>query len=511
MAAVTAALQAGQAGGTLIAAIPFDLWSIYNPLIGQSDKFMFNTLWRFDENLVPIPELAESYEISPDGKVYTIHLVKTAKWHDGQPLTAHDVVFMIQTVLKPEVNFPFKFTLQVNGQDIAAEAVDDYTVKLTLPSPSAALIAHLSALWVLTIAPKHLLEGEDLETTAFNTNPVGSGPFKFKEQVDGDHQTLVRNDQYFEGVPLLDEIIVRPITDLQARLAAFQSGEIDVDTREEDIISTNQFAATEGSTAYVLPTPYVQQLTLNVADPILADVNVRKAIAHALDRPAMVRTVVGDENYVALSVMGPGHWAYNPAVSTYAYDPARANTLLDEAGWVLGADGVREKGSVKLSFLNQPWRDFERNYAPLIQQYLKAVGIDMTIETVPDFATIQTIRQEGNAQSLFYGSIDYEPGELHQYFHSTQAPPTGQNLWHYANPEVDRLLEQGLAETDLELRKPIYAKVQELILADCVTIPLHVHLNNVIVRTDRVSGYPEPAGNWSGVLLRAPWLVAKTE
>jgi peptide/nickel transport system substrate-binding protein len=198
-------------------------------------------------------------------------------------------------------------------------------------------------------------------------------------------------------------------------------------------------------------------------------------------------------------------------VPTYAYDLARANALLDEAGWVLGADGVREKGGTKLSFVNQPWRDFERNYAPLMQQYLKAVGIDMQIATVPDFATVEQIRHEGKAQSLFFGSIDYEPGELHQYFHSSQIPPTGLNVWHYANPEVDALLDQGLAEVDIEARKPIYAKVQELILADCVTIPLHVHLNNVIVRTDRVTGYPEPAGNWSGVLLQAPWKVAKTE
>lgn len=507
--AVHAAMQEGKAGGTLIASIPFDLWSVYNPLIGQSDGFIFDQLFRFDANLVPTPLLVQSYEVSDDRLVYTLNLVQNATWHDGEPVTAQDVVFTWQTVLKPEVNFPYKFALQVNGEDIQAEAVDDYTVKLTLPGPSAALIAHLAAPWVFSPAPKHLLEGENPDTAAFNTNPIGNGAFKFKEQVDGDHQTLVRNDAYWGGAPLLDELITRPITDLQARVAAFQAGEVDVDTREEDLIATQQFASVEGSTAYILPTPYVQQFILNNADPVLSDPIVRKAIAHSLDRAAMVRTVVGDEAYAANSVIGTSHWAYNPGVATYEYDPEKSKSMLDEAGWTVGDGGIREKDGVKLSFLNQPWRDFERNYSTLIQQYLQAVGIEMKIETVPDYATIQEIRTSGTAQSLYYGSIDYEPGELHQYFHSSQMAPAGQNLWNYSNPEVDALLEQGNGEIDIEVRKPIYAKVQELIMADCATIPMHVHLNNVIVRTDRVGGYPEPSGNWLGALLTAPNKVFK--
>jgi peptide/nickel transport system substrate-binding protein len=414
-------------GGTLICATPFDLFSIYNPLLSQTDPLIFSQLWRFDANLVPQPELAASYEVSPDGTVYTIHLRSDATWHDGQPVTADDVVFTVQTVLDPKVNFNYRFALQVDGKDIKAEAVDAHTVKFTLPGPDAPLVAHLTAPWVLQIAPKHLLAGQDLQKTSFNRNPVGSGPFKFKEQVDGDHQTLERYDNYFEGKPLLDQVITRPITDLQARLAAFQAGDIDVDLREEDNISTKQFAAVSGATAYILDTPYVQQLTLNNADPLFADSNVRQAIAHALDRESMVRTVIGESTDVARSVIGQKHWAYNGDVPTYDYNADKAKSLLDQAGWTVGGAGIREKGGQKFSFVNQPWRDFERNYAPLIQQYLKAVGIDMQIQTVPDFATVTQIRQSGKAQSLFFGCIDYEPGELFQYFHSSQVPPTGQN------------------------------------------------------------------------------------
>ncbi len=504
------AMRGQESGGTLIVSVPFDLFSVYNPLISMTDLAMFSNLMRFDQQLLPTPQLAKSWEISEDGLVYTFHLVDNATWHDGNPVTAADVVFTITEALKPEVNFLYRFTLQVNGVDVAPEAVDDYTVKITLPSPSATFLAHMAAPWVLQVAPKHLLEGENQDTTSFNTAPVGSGPFKFVEQVDGDHLTLARHDGYFEGTPLLDEIIFRPITDMQARLAAFQAGETDIDNREEDLISTAQFGEVEGATPYILETPYVQQFTVNCEDPLFTDARVRQAIAYALDRPAMVRTVIGDEAYAALSVMGPGHWAYNASVPTYSYDVEKAKALLDEAGWVDNG-GVREKDGVKFSFTNHAWRDFERGYAPLIQQYLAEVGIEMKIDAVPDYTTIETIRQDPKSQSLFYGSIDYEPGELHQYFHSSQFTPTGLNVWHYANAEVDAWLEEGLATTDQAARTEIYAKVQDKLIADCVTIPMHVHLNNLIVRTDRVSGYAEPVGNWLGVLFTSPWTLAKTE
>jgi peptide/nickel transport system substrate-binding protein len=498
-------------GGTLIVSVPFDLFPVYNPLISQTDLFMFSNLLRFDPTLQPTPQLAKSWDISDDGLVYTFTLVDNATWHDGEPVTAADVVFTAQTALQPEVNYLYKFTLQVNGEDVQVEAVDDHTVKMTLPAPNATFLAHMAAPWVFQIAPKHLLEGENQDTAAFNTAPIGSGPFKFVEQVDGDHITLARHDGYFEGTPILDEVILRPIIDMQARLAAFQAGEVDIDNREEDLISTDQFGAVEGATPYILETPYVQQFTMNAEDPLFSDARVRQAIAYALDRPAMVRTVIGDEAYAARSVMGPGHWAYNADVPAYEFDVDKSKALLDEAGWVDTGGGVREKDGTKFSFTNYAWRDFERGYAPLIQQYLQAVGIEMKIEAVPDYATIQEYRLSGTAQSLFFGSIDYEPGELHQYFHSSQFTPTGLNVWHYANPEVDELLEQGNATIDQAARTDIYHQVQAKLIEDCVTIPMHVHLNNIIVRTDRVSGYAEPTGNWLGVLFPSPWTLQKTE
>ena len=496
--------QEGTPGGTLYVASPFDFTATINPMIGNTDGLIFSYLLKWDDQLIPGPSLAKEWTISDDGLVYTFTLVDNASWHDGTPLTANDVVFTVQTALLPETNFLFKFALQVNGVDITVEAPDDYTVVFTLPEPNATFLAHLASPWVLQIVPQHLLEGENQDTTDFGLNPIGSGPFKFVEKVDGDHMTYARNEEYFGGAPMLEEVIIRPIVDMQARIAAFQAGEIDIDNREEDLISTAQFAETEGSTAYILQTPYTQQFTMNAEDPLFSDANVRRAIAYALDRPAMVRSVIGDENLAAHSVIGPGHWAYNDALETYPYNVDMANQMLDEAGWVREGDGVRTKDGVEFSFTNYAWRDFERGYAPLIQQYLAEVGIQMNIEQVPDWATIQEHRLGSTAQSLFYGSIDYDPGELHQYFHSSQFTPTGQNVWHYGNPDLDALLEAGNATTDQAERIDLYKQAQQIIIDDCVTIPMHVPINNVIVRTDRVAGYPEPAGNWLGVIYTDP-------
>ena len=497
-------------GGTLIAASPFD-FTPFNPLLGFGGNYLlWSRLFKFDAKLNPIPDLAEDFEISDDRTVYTIRLRQNAFWHDGTPVTADDVIFTIESDLDPSNQFPMAHVLKVGNEPVRVAKVDDYTVTFTVAEPYAPLLAHMAASWVLPIGPKHLLDGVDLQTTDFNVNPVGSGPFKFKEVVQGDHLSLERFDQFYFGTPLLDGIIIRVLTDKEARLAAFQAGEIDLDMFEEDLIVTQQVAGVPGAKSYALDTPYVQQFTLKNTDPLFADVRVRQAISHAIDKPNMVRTVIGDADYAAWSVVGKIHWAHNPDTPRYEYDPEKAKALLAEAGWSdTDGDGVLEKNGEKFVFTHAAWRPFERDYAPLIQQFLKAVGIQMEIQTVSDYATIQVLRQGGEAQSLIYGSIDYEPGELFQYWHSNRFPPAGQNVWFYANERVDDLLQQGQMEFDVAKRAAIYREVQQYIMEEAATIPLHFHVQVDIARADRIAGYPEPVGNWNGVLYQEPWKIYK--
>jgi peptide/nickel transport system substrate-binding protein len=511
-AAPTVAPSTPAKGGILTAASPFD-FTIPNPLISASggSSLLWSRLFKFDSTLTPIPDLAESLEISEDNLTYTVKLRKNALWHDGQPVTADDVVFTMEHILDDSNTFAFAFAFKVKGNPVKVAKVDDHTVTFTVPELYAPFLAHMASGWVMAIAPKHLLDGVDIQTTDFNQKPIGSGPFKVKEMVQGDRLVLSRFDQYYMGEPLLDEIVIRVLTDQEARLAAFQSGDIDIDLREEDMVVTRQFASVEGATAYILETPYVQQFTMNNADPLFSDVRVRKAMSHAIDKANMVRTVIGDEQMTAWQVVGPSHWAHEADVTKYEYDPEKAKQLLEEAGWVDDGSGVRAKDGQKFIFTHYAWRQFEQNYAPIMQQFLKAVGIQMDIQVVPDYPTISELRSNGTSQSLIFGSIDYEPAELFQYFHSSSVPPQAQNVWNYASPEVDKLLEEGQSSLDQEKRTPIYKEVQRRIADDAATIPLHYHLNNEIVRTDRVAGYPEPAANWNGVLYQEPWKIYKID
>ena len=291
-------------------------------------------------------------------------------------------------------------------------------------------------------------------------------------------------------------------------MAAFHAREIDY-CEEQSAADARAYEHIPGVRVETVTTPFVQQLTLNVADPIFADPAVRRAIAHALDRPSMVRAVVGSDAYVARSIVGPVHWSYSADVPSYAYEPERAERLQPAASRRRGADGVRVRGTQRLAFVNHAWREWERSYATLIVQYLRRIGVEMTVRVAPDFASIEAVRRTGTAQSLYFGSFDYEPSELYQYFHGSQSPPAGVNLGHYGNPVVDDLLVRAQVTTGLADRKALYAEVQSRILDDCATIPLHVHMVSCVIGP-RLGGYPPPKGNWQAVIHDRPWLLTTT-
>ena len=491
--------------GTLIVGYGWELPPVQNPLLDAADRLLFSKLLRLDRNFIPQPELAESFARSPDGLSYVLVLREGATWHDGHPVTADDVVFTVRTALLPTTPFPSKYLLRSGGQDVVVTAEGARRVRFVMPRPDPAFLAHLGASNGPRIAPRHLLEGQDLQRSPFNWHPVGSGPFRLRELLDGMRITFERNLTYFEGTPCLREIIYESMPDPEARLAAFHAGEIDV-SQEDNLERARQYMRLPGIDVHIVTTAFVNQLALNQRDPLFSDRRVRRAIAHALDRPAMARAALGDEMFFEPSLIGPTHWAHHPSVPRYAYDPDRAQRLLDEAGWKRGSSGVRERSGVPFRFTTPLTIDLDRRYGTLIQQYLRAVGIEQILEPVVDYAVAVKRRASDRLQTAFHGCINYEPSELYSCWHSSQIPPTGQNLWRFANAEVDHLLERAGEELDHETRRGLYARVQERILEECPTIPLHVFVQGHIVRR-RISGYPPPSGNYTGILHQAPWRI----
>ncbi|MCA9863612.1 MAG: peptide ABC transporter substrate-binding protein, partial [Thermomicrobiales bacterium] len=368
--------------------------TIFNPLKSTlevdrgAQMAIFDSLWRINEGAELIPNLAteipsvENGGISEDGLTYTFKLRDDAKWHDGEPFTAGDVVFSHNLIMNPDFVAGTKI-----GHDKVAEisAPDDYTVTMTLSEPYAPFLFT----WGDTfLVPEHVLaEVEDPNTAEFNsTSPVGTGPFKFVERVPGDHITLEANPEYHGPGPYLDTLIFKYVPDLTGLFTQFKTGEVDV-TGIQGITADNYAEAQtlEGKVINAGPASFVEFIYMNFGNEVFQDKAVREAMYAAMDKANIIDAVYYGVQTPTESYLPQQSWAYNPDLTPQTYDVEAAKKILDDAGWAPGADGIREKDGVKLSFTNSTTagnkvREQAQQY---LQQTWKEAGIDMQINNMP--------------------------------------------------------------------------------------------------------------------------------
>ncbi len=461
-----------------------------NPIVTGSSflEYMFDPLYRLGAEGNPVPRLAESWDISPDGKTYTFYLREDVKWHDGEPFTAADVTFTVAAILDPDTETGLRDNLQVAGENVTCEAVDDYTVKFTLPEPYAPFIYKIPA---IQIVPKHLLENEpDINTAAFNQNPVGTGPFMWKELVPGDHMTFVANDDFYLGKPGCKAVIVRLIPDSAAAVAALKAGEIDVVESEEP--TDHAWAAENDYKAYWSLPGGIMYLWLNPAKvPAFGDVKVRQAMSYALDRDALTKVYDGSEPaYNIISPYGVTSRFYNQDVTKYTYDPDMARELLEEAGWTdTDGDGFVDKNGQNLGFtvIGQTGWKTAQDMLTVTQAWYKDVGIDMQIQLLESSAFREARGNPEVVEASFTGTPSpLDPDDLRVVYHSQG----GRNLFGYVNERVDELFAQGVVESDLEKRKAIYAEIQKLTLDDMPYIPTVFYSVGLLVNP-HLKGLPD--------------------
>ncbi len=302
------------------------------------NKTVYNNLVKYklvDGNIEVVPDLAESWEPNDDLTQFTFKLRQDATWHDGEPVTAEDVKFTFDTILNPDITARFRGPISsVQSVDM----VDDYTVTFNLASPFAPLPVMLG--YNQAIVPKHLLDGQDLNQPAdFLAAPVGSGPFKFKELSQGAYLEVEANEDYFGGRPNLDGIIFQVITDGNARVAQVKSGDVDFTVIEPPQIDSVK----DDANLKIVEATQVNYyfFAFNHTVERLQDARVRQALTMALNRQAIVDTVLKGYGQIANGPIHPslGDY-YNPDVTTYAYDQDGAKALLEEAGWTAGSDGI---------------------------------------------------------------------------------------------------------------------------------------------------------------------------
>lgn len=472
-----------------------------NPILASEmasitvNSFLFNGLVKYDENLEIAPDLAESWDILDDGRRIVFHLRKDVKWHDGTPLKAEDVVFTMQKVLDPETNTFNAGLFKIDGKNIEFRAIDEHTMEAVLPKPFAPFLNNLT---LSPIAPKHLLEKEDINKCDFNEKPVGTGPFKFVEWKTSDRVVLEANPGYFKGKPKLDRIEIRIIPSAEGSRIALLSQQIDMAglSAEDLFILSHLEKIPDHLQIHKWKDFTYFYFAFDLTNPLFSDKRVRQAMNYAIDRKTLVKTVL---HGTGIPISGPipaASWAYNKDVDNYDYNREKARELLDEAGWKLNSDGIREKDGRKLSFrVNYKNGSGSSEGACIqLQNYLKEVGIEIKLQAL-DFGALINSLYPDKFQSVVFDWVEPFDPDIFVEWHSSQCGADGMNFMTYKNPEVDVLLEKAREIQDREERKKLYFEIQQKIVADAPYVWLWNQEAAVGVNK-RVKGLsrPNPAG-----------------
>jgi peptide/nickel transport system substrate-binding protein len=431
-------------------------------------KVQYNNLVQYqlvDNHIEIVPDLAASWEAAEDLSSYSFTMHEGVTWHDGTPFTTEDVKFTIETILNPDNNGAGR--ANISSID-TVEVVDELNVTLNLKAPFAALPVMLG--YNRMIFPKHLLEGADFANpTDFMANPVGTGAFKFKEKVQGSHLELERFDAYFGGAPHLDGVIFKVIPDGNTRVAQVLSGDVHF-----AVIEPPQIAAVQGNDdieVRLAPQVNYYFFAINHSNPKFGDAKVRQALAHAVDREAIIANILQGTGEVSTGPINPllGDF-YNPDVTTYPYDMEKAAALLEEAGWTKDSDGKLKNASGEsfpILFNGPSINPVMVQVITYAQQQYQELGFEVTLDIVDWPVHLDKYRNLGYDLLMEWWITPPDP-DLYAHYHTD-----GGNWWAYSNPEADELIVSARTEPDPAKRAELYKQLQVVIADDLPVIYLY--------------------------------------
>ncbi len=452
-----------------------------NPLLAASDAdrdvttLVYRGLMKKDANGDLVPDLATAYTVSPDGLTYTFTL-SDAKFQDGVKVTSDDVLFTI----KSAQDATLKSKERVSWEGVSAKAPDANTVVFTLHQPFAPFLENTT----LGILPKHIWEKVPYDAWIYSdyntTKAIGDGPFKVKSVSTSSsgipqEYTLGAYRQKNGPSPLIDTVRLHFYANQDDLVAAYKSGSVDtlggIDPANAEAL------AKSGASIEAAPLPRVFGLFLNQAQAkIFADANVRQAVNLAIDKDAIVRSVLGGYGTVATGpIPGSSPLASGSAAPTMR-DVAKAKAVLEKDGWKLGQDGIYTKAVTKKSTMRLSF-EIATNDTPELKQAVSMIadelaeaGIEATPKVYETGSLNQDIIRPRKFQALFFGEVVSNQSDLYAFWHSSQRTDPGLNISGYANSKVDKLLEQGLATLDPTKQATVYASVTKEINADMPAI-----------------------------------------
>ncbi len=457
-------LRSGQGGiytegivGTFTNANPIYSTSAVD---ASAARLVFSSLMKYDADNNLVGDLSKKMTVNKSGTIYTVALRTNATWHDGEPLTADDVVFTYKTIQKADAKSP----LLPNWQKVDIKAKDKYTVEFTLPHGLASFPHSLTN----GIIPKHVLDHippAELRSASFNTvKPIGSGPFRWEAiQVVGNTPAdreeqigLIANNEYYKGPPKLERFVIRAFHDDQALEEALEDGEVSGASGLNTIPDSVEKSPV--AREYSIPVTGEVMVFFKSSHNLLKYKAIRRALTHATNQ----NEIIAQLGYPVALAKGPllvRHVGYDKNVTQYGNDVAKANTMLEKEGWKLGSDGIRRKGDQTLSFELLSQSDSQYGLvAQVLQQQWRKIGVDLKVTLRPD-AELQTTIASHGYDALLYGITIGPDPDVYAYWHSSQADPRSSNrlnLAEFKSDAADVSLEVGRSRFEDKLRATKY-------------------------------------------------------
>lgn len=451
--------------------------STINPLLNNHEELpdlIFSGLMKYDGNGRPVPELAESYEYDEATHTYTFHLRQNVKWHDGEDFNADDVVYTYKELTADDT---LSASITSNYEDITSiTAPDEYTVVIALSQYNAAIIDYFT----MGILPQHLLEGEDVNTTAFNQAPVGTGRYKFVSwDTAGGMITLERNTDYYGKVPNIERIVYKTVSDETTKATMLQSGEADLAW-----LNANYASTFEGNDAYKcwgFTTADYRGASMDMSSDFWqANADSIGVLNYALDKQSIVNSVLNGQGCTAYSPIQLNPLGTNTDADIYSYDLDKFAAEMKKLGWVKGDDGIYERNGQKFHFTIQT-REYEEervDIANIMSSMLKQAGVDMEVDLVTKFDW-----NAGYDGFLAGYATQFDPDMIYSQF----VTGASGNTMHYSNAEIDRLLAEGRHTEDVAKRQEIYGEFEK-VYAEAPGILLVAYLDGNYVGISGVDG-----------------------
>jgi len=484
-------------GGVLTIARPVDAISL-DPYRDSSAPgtwtygLIYDSLVTLGADMKVQPGLASSWRVLSASKVRFV-LRRGVQFHDGTPFNAAAVKF----------NFDRTFTAQspgiwasFAGPIKGATVVDDYTVDVESTEPFAPLLLSMAAVHGAMVSPQALRQsGAD-----YGRRPVGTGPFKFVEWQPNDHITLERSDAYWGPKASLDRIVFRVMPEESARMIALHTGEVDMVL----LPSVTELPALQRDPAFTVASATGTRtvfIATTLTQPPMDDVRVRRALMVGTDRKSIVANIVGPAGTLANDMMAPNIFGYAPVRldAMYPYDPQRAKTLLDEAGFKPGASGILERGGTPLvlSMMSSRGRyPKDAEISEAFQEQMRGLGIRVDLQT-PEYAVVfAALRAPTLNVALMLSAWGNITGDADQTIvptgESDQVPPVGWNAFRYINPAYDKAAKEARTSVDGKTRQTLYASAQGMLARDLPYLPIY-NMSNIAAMRSYVKGFvPHP-------------------